>query len=115
MIIYMTACCWNNFALSGTEKLFKIQTNKPIRFKRICNSFQFLKTEIALHNDQENYLLREKHMDNKMNIAILWRWKKYVQDGCSIYTQSILFLPKDCLEYPEIKFLIVGLSFLHLF
>lgn len=94
-ITYMTACCWNNFALSTTEKLFKIKTDKPIWFKRICNSFKFLKTEIVLHNDQENSLKsREKHMDNKMNIAILQRQKKYVLDSCSIYIQNILFLLK---------------------
>lgn len=29
-----------------------------------------------------------------MNMAILWRQKKYVQDGCSIYILGILFLPK---------------------
>lgn len=28
MITYMTACCWNNFALSATEEVFKIRTIK---------------------------------------------------------------------------------------
>lgn len=97
-ITYMTACCWNNSALSAAEKLFKIKTNKPIWFKIICNSFQFLKTEIVPRNDQENYLLRGKHMDSKMNTAIQRRQKKYVHDGCSIYVQNILFLPKALSE-----------------
>lgn len=116
-ITYMTACCWNNSALSAIEKLFKIKTNKPIRFKIICNSFQFLKTEIVPRNDQENYLLSQE--GNIWTAKLIQQYNGDKKNMCMmavLYMYKILYsCLRHCLKYPEKKILIAGLNFLHFF